>query len=111
MTIEINAVHRHRKTWALTQRDLAYLFGVSDKHVMHVERSARLPALDFAFACDVLFGIPARDLFPKLYDNVEEKVVTNLVNLRDRVGSPANPKAAKKLELFERALNRAIQRT
>jgi len=65
----------YRKRGGLTQSDLAFLLGSdTGTTVSHYERLLRDPNLDTAFACQVIFGIPAQELFPGVYGKVEKAI-------------------------------------
>lgn len=80
-----NDTWRHRKRHGLTQHEMAFLLGSKDgSAVSHVERGAREPSLRSAFACEVMFGVPARELFPGIYEEVEHELKTRAQALSDR---------------------------
>ena len=65
----------HRKRGGLTQDEMAFLLGCqSGTKISRFERLARRPNLETALACQVVFGVPARELFPGLFAEVEKTV-------------------------------------
>jgi len=66
--------------------------------------------LAIAFACSLIFGVEAKDMFPKLFEEVEDGVVRRLYELYNRLkaGKPSKKKDAK-LRLLEQALSRTIK--
>ncbi len=65
----------YRKRGGLTQDEVAFLIGCqSGTKISRFERLARQPNLETALACQVVFGIPAHELFPGLFAEVEKTV-------------------------------------
>ena len=80
-----NDMWRYRKRHGLTQDEMAFLLGSTDgSSVSHFERGVREPSLRSAFACEVMFGVPARELFPGIYEEVEQDVKTRAQTLSER---------------------------
>jgi hypothetical protein len=49
-----------------------------------------VPNLETAFACQAVFGIPAHELFPAIYQNVEKVIQQRATQLREKLdGMPA----------------------
>lgn len=68
-----NYIRAYRKRAGLTQDEVAILLGCkSGTKVSRLERLSRKPSLQVVFACQVLFGIPAHELFPGIYQEVEQ---------------------------------------
>ena len=66
----------HRKRGGLAQKELALLLGRrSDTSVCQYERQSGQPNLETAFACQVVFGVPAHELFPGIYEKVEQEII------------------------------------
>jgi transcriptional regulator with XRE-family HTH domain len=82
MTPRITSYLRtHRKRGGLTQDEMAFLLGCrSGTKISRFEHLARHPNLETALACQVVFGIPAHELFPGIYAEVE-KIVTERARL------------------------------
>jgi transcriptional regulator with XRE-family HTH domain len=54
---------------------MAFLLGCqSGTKISRFERLARQPNLETALACQVIFGIPAHELFPGVFAEVEKTV-------------------------------------
>ena len=63
----------YRRQAGLSQRELAGLIGCSDDGaVCRMERSHRRPSLATAMACEIVFGTSLRELFPDMYEEVEQ---------------------------------------
>ena len=76
----------HRKRGGLTQNEMAFLLGCqSGTKISRFERLARRPNLRTALACQVIFGIPAHELFPGVFAEVEKHVSERARLLLDRL--------------------------
>jgi hypothetical protein len=105
-------LHVRRRQWRLSQKELAFLFGYrTDSIISRYEHRERRMTLGIAFACSLIFGVEAKDMFPKLFEEVEDGVVRRLYELYNRLkaGKPSKKKDAK-LRLLEQALSRTIKR-
>jgi len=92
----------YRKRGALTQDEAAFLLGCkSGTKVSRYERLSRQPNLRTAFACQAIFGVPAHELFPGMYAEVEQAVAKRAQRLseRTRAGRPGAA-AKRKAELL-----------
>ena len=70
-------VRRHRLRAALTQREMAHLLGSrSPATVCQYEARKREPDLRTALAYQVVFGLPVETLFPGIYREVEQEVLS-----------------------------------
>lgn len=104
-------LRKERRKWALTQKELAFLLErTSSAHMSRLEQCKRLPSARILIACEVLFGIPARKLFPKLYADIEESVLARAATLYETLEGDFGRVAVKKKELLSALLKRAITR-
>ena len=70
-----NYLRTYRKRSNLTQDEVAFLLGSrTGAKVSRYERFSRQPNLETVFACEALYGVPARELFAGLYQKVEETI-------------------------------------
>jgi transcriptional regulator with XRE-family HTH domain len=75
----------HRKRGGLTQDEMAFLLGCrSGTKISRFERLARRPNLKTALACQVVFGVPAHQIFPGVFAEVEKIVAERARLLLDR---------------------------
>lgn len=82
-----NYLRTHRKRAGLTQDELALLLGCkSGTKVSRYERLTREPNLETAFACQAIFGVPAHELFPGIYQNVEQIIKKRAELLKEKLG-------------------------
>lgn len=99
----------HRRVWGLTQRELASLMGFgSAAHVSRIENGKRAPTVESALACQVLFGIPPSAMFPRAYEEVEERVIRDVYQRHLALADTTKPPELRKRELFSLALERAV---
>jgi DNA-binding XRE family transcriptional regulator len=106
-----NYLRVHRRTWRLTQDELAFLLGYFDQSIIaRLERGERAATLAVAHACELIFGVELRELFPALFESVEEGILARLHELRERVAEArelgASEKTLVKLELLQHAIGR-----
>jgi transcriptional regulator with XRE-family HTH domain len=70
-----NYLRTHRKRLGLSQEEVAHLLGAEGgAKVCRYEKFARMPGLETALACEIIFQKPVRELFAGLYQKVERKV-------------------------------------
>jgi transcriptional regulator with XRE-family HTH domain len=100
-----------RRTWALTQKELSFLFGrKSSTQVSRLEQGERIPALDIVLACEILFTKTPRELFPKLYAELEEEVVRRAAELFEKLAPETDHTSMRKKEFLMALEKRAITR-
>ena len=91
-----NYLRTHRKRLSFSQEDVAFLLGVNGMEkgikVSRDENHAREPSLQAALAYEVIYGIPVRDLFAGLYEQVERQVSERAKILRHRKTRKLKPK-------------------
>lgn len=105
-------LRRERRGWGLTQKELAKLLGMNSRtHVSKIEHGKRKPSVEFLIASLVLFGASIEDLYPSLYSHIEEEVLREASTLLETLAGNGSPKAARKRELLDAALRRAITRS
>lgn len=92
MSIQIqNYVRTLRRRHGLTQLQLAWLMGKSDRSVVsRIERGMRVPNLEMALAIEVILGAPVRKVFRGLANTVEGQVVRRRGITDDEDGANAS---------------------
>jgi transcriptional regulator with XRE-family HTH domain len=101
------ALRTYRRSWGLSQRELAELLGFGDRTaVSRIEHGKRVPLLQTALACSALFDASLDELFPQLYFDIEEKLHDKVAHLVEDAAQPTTLAAVRKQELFSRALAR-----
>jgi hypothetical protein len=104
-----NYLRRERRSWGLTQPELAELVGYRcDTQVSRVERESRSCTLHVLIAYRVIFGLMPEHICPHLYQEVEAQVVRRAYVLYQRLEADLSPNAVKKKELLTRVLRRAV---
>lgn len=102
-----NYLAQRRQGWALSQRELANLLGVSQSTISRCERGIQHPCIALAMGCQLAFGKDAKKLFPDLYLEIEDAVMRRAARLdraiRKEVGAPADRKRLFLAKLQERA--------
>lgn len=91
-----------RKRAGLTQTEMASLVGLhTAENVSRYEHLTRRPSLDTTFAFQLIFGVPAQDLFPGLYREVEQGVRARAQRILRQHESISQPPGARKWALIE----------
>lgn len=104
-------IRTHRRKWALTQKELAFLLGrKSSAHISKLEQAKRSPTVDVILACKILFGVSSGQLLPKLYEEVENEVMARAAELYEKLEGKQSRSAARKKEFLSEVLKRAITR-
>jgi transcriptional regulator with XRE-family HTH domain len=84
-----NYIRTHRKRARLPQHQVAYLAGTkSGSRISRYENFSRVPDLVTVFAFEIIFGVPARELFAGIFDDARRLVegqAANAVNADDPV--------------------------
>ena len=103
-----NYLRVYRRRWHLTQEELAFLFGYeAESIVSRFESEERAVTLAVAIACQTIFGVEPREVFPALYSSLEQSVSQRMYELRDRLEqSGITQRTLAKLDLLQEALNR-----
>lgn len=96
-----NYLRVRRKQISLTQEEVAFLLGLKgmDKggKVSRDENQARIPTLETALAYEAIYGIPIRELFAGLYDDIARDVSSRAKILSYRKHDAADPRRQQAL--------------
>ncbi len=80
-----NYLRANRKRLALSQDEVAFLLGTkSGAKVCRYERFVREPSLETALAYEAIFKRTVSELFPGLYQKVEQEVAARAKTLAER---------------------------
>jgi transcriptional regulator with XRE-family HTH domain len=103
-----NYLRVYRRRWYLTQEELAFLLDYeAESFISRLERDERAVTLAVASACQALFGVELRELFPALIDGLQESLIARMQELSDRLQqSEPTQKTVSKLELLQEAIAR-----
>lgn len=95
-----NRLSLQRRTWALTQRELASLLGVTADAYSHYELTKTVPVLYTAIALELVFDMRLTSLFPETVSAVASRMLPALADLSIAVGDESSPAAEKKRTLI-----------
>lgn len=71
-----NYLRTYRKRFGLSQKEVAFLLNCQEgSKVSRYERFTREPNLQTVLAYEMIFAVPARELFPRVYRKVEKQTV------------------------------------
>ena len=104
----------HRKRSGLTQSEVAYLLGLkSGQIVSRHERLDRRPNLETMFAYQIIFDVLPHELYPGLYEKVENVTKLRIQELLGRIGEdPDMGIATRKRDILAQAQGRiGLRRT
>jgi transcriptional regulator with XRE-family HTH domain len=95
-----NHLHANRKRLALSQDEVAFLLGTqSGAKVCRYEQFVRRPSLETALACEAIFKRSVSELFPGLYQKVEQEVAARAKTLVEKTDRrKPNQQTARKRE-------------
>lgn len=86
MATFISRVRKYRKTNSLSQRELAFLLGLSSQGVLsELEGGTRHPGIRFAIGCAILFGVPLPEIFPYLHDQTAAEILGKAEELHEKL--------------------------
>jgi DNA-binding XRE family transcriptional regulator len=98
-----NYVRTFRQRHALSEDELAFLINQrSHTFVSRIEVGRRAANLAGALALQVLFRQPPHQMFPGLYEAVEELVMQRAKEILDRLESKTDPRSNAKRKFLER---------
>ena len=104
-------VRTRRLLSGLLQKELrALLPGAGRNRVSTTERDLHPPNGGEILAYEVIFGLPARELFPKRYAEVEEAVIDRAYALHRSLEGKTDAKSLKLRIFLEGILARAVER-
>jgi transcriptional regulator with XRE-family HTH domain len=95
-----NHLRANRKRLALYQDEVAFLLGAQNgDQVCRYEQFDRVPSLETALAFEAMFKRSVSELFPGLYQRIEQEVAARAKGLVERTGrGEANQRIARKRE-------------
>jgi len=94
-----NKIALLRKTWGLSQPELASLLGVSRSTVSRLEAGAH-PVIFTALTIEALFDAPARHVFPKQFAYAVDALVPRLAEFSKKIEGRTDPQSFRKRELL-----------
>jgi transcriptional regulator with XRE-family HTH domain len=101
-----NSLPGSRKRWALHQRDLAHLVGVSRSVISRYENGALAPTARRILALEAVFGKSGRQLFPSVYADVLDEVMRRAAKLDRTLSRSPSAASNRKRQLFSEMAKR-----
>jgi len=99
------ALRTHRRSWGLTQGELADLLGFeSPTDISRIEHGRRTPGLETALLCSTLFGVPLGELFPQVAIETGAILRKRVSQVQEGSPHPTTVSETRKRELFGRVL-------
>ena len=99
----------YRKRAGFSQKEIAALLGShTGSKISRYEHLKSMPNLQTAFGYEVIFHVPAHDLFAGVFYKVEKKVARRAKFLVRRMAAGGEPSGAEKLALLEEAIKHQI---
>lgn len=100
-----NYLRMHRKRSGFNQKEIAHLLGHKDgTSVCRNELCASVPNLKTALAFEAIYQVPISELFPGMYEDIQQEVsqrADELIVIMCDTGSPRlNEKRYRKLNLI-----------
>lgn len=97
-----------RRQWGFTQKELAGLIGRGGhERVADVELARATPNAAEILTYSLLFGAPPADIFPALYERVEERLIQAAYSLDEALKVEDTQRARSIRKLLKEALDRA----
>ncbi|MGV7222168.1 MAG: helix-turn-helix transcriptional regulator [Nitrospinales bacterium] len=76
----------YRKRAGLTQDELVFLIGANcGAQISQYEKLSQDPGLKTAFAFQLLFGVPAQDIFPGVFEKVKDETLMRVQLLSQKL--------------------------
>lgn len=80
-------IRKYRKSAQLSQLELARLVGLKSQGTLcEIEAGTKRPSARVAFACEIVFATPTRELFPSLYARSTRTVRKAAARLQGTLG-------------------------
>jgi transcriptional regulator with XRE-family HTH domain len=107
-----NYVRTHRGRHAVTLKDVAFLIGhKSGSPIAQIERGDGPPSIKTALALQIVFGAAPRELFPGLYETVEDEVMRQGHAFRATLDGKTDPASNAKRDLIDEMAARSLANT
>jgi transcriptional regulator with XRE-family HTH domain len=103
----LNYLRGHRSRWGLSADELARLLGRDASSVSRLERRGQIPSGKIALGLEVIFGVSPRELFPGIYEQVEDIVMARAARLHDQLQGKIDRRSVQKRQLLEEMMKRA----
>ncbi len=107
MPMHHNKIASLRKSWALTQDELAHLLGMTRSNLSRLELAAKSHTLDNALTLKALFGVSVSTIFPDHDRAAIEDLVPRLADFRQTIHGDEGAVAERKRQLLSEFASRA----
>jgi DNA-binding XRE family transcriptional regulator len=81
----MSRIRSHRKKANLNQRELASILNLHKAQISRHERARIEPSLVVVLSYEAVFGVPVRELYPRLYAVVRQGIEERLVTLENEL--------------------------
>ena len=105
-----HAIRLERKSWALSQQELADLLSITRPALTRLEIETESTSLETALGLVVVFGLQLDALLPFTYARVEDEVMKRGAELDRSLSGRTDEKSLRKLELLADMVKRAAAR-
>jgi transcriptional regulator with XRE-family HTH domain len=104
-SIIVTYVRRERRSWGLSQKEVAQILGLKSRtQVSRLEHGLAQPTAEQLLALQLLFGLTARQLFPRLSEQARDRV---LIGIRSMMDEETTLRAKRKNTLLRQINARA----
>jgi transcriptional regulator with XRE-family HTH domain len=100
-----NCLRHRRKLSGLAQHEVTFLLGADRTKISRYESYGRIPNLQTVFALEIIYGMPARDLFPGIFDAAHAAVQTRAQKLAEHIARRAKHPALRKQAFLHAVLS------
>lgn len=95
-----NYLRTYRLRAALTLAELGGLLGISENTLWRYELGIRAVPAEIVIASETIFGVAGAQIFPALYNSVEENLAIQALELHRRLAQRSDAASLKKLALI-----------
>ena len=106
-----HAIRLKRKSWALSQQELADLLSITRPALTRLEIETESTSLETALGLAVVFGLELDALLPRAYARIEDDVMKRGAELDRCLRGKTDEKSLRKLKLLANMVKRAAART
>ena len=105
-----HAIRLERKSWALSQQELADLLSITRPALTRLEIETVSTSLDTAIGLVIVFGLPPDQILPETYARIEDEVMKHGAALDALLRGKTDAKSLRKLRLLAEMVKRAAAR-
>lgn len=107
MSMHHNKIASLRKSWALTQDELAHLLGMTRSNLSRLELAAKSHTLETALTLKALFGVGVSTIFPNHDRAALETLIPRLADFSLTIQDDEGAVAERKRQLLGEFASRA----